>query len=56
MASCTVIVIIFSERFVVPLLKREKVVIIEHRLDYAARPRGGHLRAVWRTLPRAERS
>ena len=44
-------VFILSRRFVVRLLKKgEKVVIIEHHMDYAARPRGGHLRAVWRTL------
>ena len=44
-------VFILGSRFVVRLLKKgKKVVIIEHHADYAARPRGGHLRAVWRTL------
>ena len=44
-------VFILRRWFVVRLLKKgKKVVIVERHEDYAARPRGGHLRAVWRTL------
>jgi hypothetical protein len=44
-------VFIPSRRLVVTLPKKgREVVVIVHRLDYAARPRGGHLRAAWRTL------
>jgi hypothetical protein len=44
-------VFILGSRCVVRLLKKgKKVVIIEHHADYSGRPRGGHLRAVWRTL------
>ena len=44
-------VFILGNRFVVRLLKKgKKIVIIEHHADYSGRPRGGHLRAVWRTL------
>ena len=44
-------VFILGSRFVVRLLKKgKKIVIIEHHADYSGRPRGGHLRAVWRTL------
>jgi hypothetical protein len=44
-------VFILGRRFADRLRKkREIVIIIERHEDYAARPRGGHLRAVWRTL------
>ena len=44
-------VFILGRRFADRLRKnREKVIIIERHEDYAARPRGGHWRAVWRTL------
>jgi hypothetical protein len=44
-------VFILGRRFADRLRKnREIVIIIERHEDYAAHPRGGHLRAVWRTL------
>jgi hypothetical protein len=44
-------VFILGRRFADRLRKnREIVIIIERHEDYAARPRGGHLRAVWSTL------
>ena len=44
-------VFILGRRFADRLRKnREIVIIIERHEDYAARPRGGHSRAVWRTL------
>ena len=50
-------VFIPSRRLVVTLLKKgREVVVIVHRLDYAARPRGGRWRAAWRTLRKSQAS
>jgi hypothetical protein len=43
-------VFILGSRFVVRLLEKGKTVVINQHAYYAARPSGGHLRAVWRTL------